>query len=200
MALACAKHHSWWCNASVGVQTGAAPAPVNEDMASALVNEFVASVHVIEYVASAPVTTLLEPPVPVVHSVQVPQVHAKDNRDSCSCVRIRRARTCRHSHSTCPVIEDVMLAPANSETTPAPVIDFVAPSPVIEYIVPATSVTHVTPSARFSPAHTMAAVTTGVSRVSFFPVGDLAQTALCTYPDFYVSFFFVLESIPDIST
>ena len=33
-----------------------------------------ASAHVIEFVAPAPVTTLLEPPVPVGHIVQVPQV------------------------------------------------------------------------------------------------------------------------------
>ena len=52
----------------------AAQAPVIEYVASASVNKFVASASVIEYVAPTPVITLLEPPVPVVHVVQVPQV------------------------------------------------------------------------------------------------------------------------------
>ena len=39
--------------------------------------ELVAPVPVIEYVAPAPVPTLLEPPIPVVHIVQVPQVVQK---------------------------------------------------------------------------------------------------------------------------
>ena len=43
----------------------AAPAPMNE---------YVAFASVIEYVAHAPVTTFLEPHVPVGHSLQVPQL------------------------------------------------------------------------------------------------------------------------------
>ena len=80
------SHHSEQSRASVGVQTDEAPAPVAEYIvpastldpavyiASAPVNEYVASSYVIEYVAPAPVTTLLEPPVPVVQVVQVPHV------------------------------------------------------------------------------------------------------------------------------
>ena len=40
--------------------------------ALAPVNELAASTRVIEYVAPAPVATLLEPPVPSVHALQVP--------------------------------------------------------------------------------------------------------------------------------
>ena len=56
-----------------------------EDAPSALVNEFVASAHVIEYVASAPVTTVLESPILVVHDVQFPQVQVvqKTIEDPC---------------------------------------------------------------------------------------------------------------------
>ena len=56
-----------------------ASAPVNEYVASAAVNKYVASPRVIEYVAPAPVATLLEPPVPVVHIVQAPQVQVVQN-------------------------------------------------------------------------------------------------------------------------
>ena len=178
MALTCAKHHSWQCRASVGVQT----APVNDFMASA---------HVIEFVTSAPVTTLLEPPVPVVHNVRAGL--AKDNRDPAlviehvapaPAVTYIAPTPFEHASSTlyvtnaapaaviehaapasavihtapAPVIQDVTLAPADTYATPAPVIDFVAPSPVVEHIAPATSVTHVTPSERFSPACAMTAV------------------------------------------
>ena len=86
MMAATMSHHSWQSRASVGVQTDEAPAPVAEYIvpaptpdpavytASAPVNEYVASSYVIEYVAPAPVTTLLEPPVPVVQVVQVRHV------------------------------------------------------------------------------------------------------------------------------
>ena len=43
------------------------------------VNELAVSTHVIEYVVPAPVATLLEPPVPSVHVVQVPHVHVVHN-------------------------------------------------------------------------------------------------------------------------
>ena len=52
----------------------AAPALVIEYVAAALANEFLASAPVSEDVAPAPVLSLLEPSVPVVHVVQVPQV------------------------------------------------------------------------------------------------------------------------------
>ena len=121
MALTCAKHHGWQCRASVGVQT----APVNDFMASA---------DVIEFVASAPVTTLLEPPVPVVHSVRAGR--AKDNRDPAL------------------VIEHVAPAPAVTFIAPAPVehvsstlyVTNAAPAPVIEHAAPASAVIHTAPA------------------------------------------------------
>ena len=48
-----------------------ASAPAHEFSVSAPVNEYVGSARVIEYVTPAPVTTLLEPPVPAVYTVQV---------------------------------------------------------------------------------------------------------------------------------
>ena len=48
-------------------------------VAPAPVNELAVSTRVIEYVAPAPVATLLEPPVPSVHVVQVPRVHVVQN-------------------------------------------------------------------------------------------------------------------------
>ena len=57
----------------VGTQTAA---PVIEYVASAFANNFVASALVIEYVAPVSVNTLLEPPVPVVHVMQVRQAQA----------------------------------------------------------------------------------------------------------------------------
>ena len=62
-----------------------------------------------------------------------------------------------------PAIEDVTSAPVVTCATPVPVSEHVAPSPMIEYIALAPSVTISTPSLLLPPAHTMAAVTTGVS-------------------------------------
>ena len=47
--------------------------------APAIVNELAVSTRVVEYVAPARVATLLEPPVPSVHFVQVPHVHVVQN-------------------------------------------------------------------------------------------------------------------------
>ena len=60
------------------------------------------------------------------------------------------------------MIEYVTPAPAVDYLAPGPGIDYVTALLVIEYSAPAPSVTSATPSGRFSPAHTMAAVTTGV--------------------------------------
>ena len=53
MALACVKHHSWQCRASVGVQTDEAPSLVDEFFAPAAA----------PYAATADITRLLEPPI-----------------------------------------------------------------------------------------------------------------------------------------
>ena len=107
MALACAKHHSWQFRASVDVQTE----PVNELMASA---------HVIEYVASAPVTTFLEPPVPVVHSVQVHQVQVVS----------------KTFDTSAPVIKYMAPAPAVLCDEPATMTEYVAPAPDVTLATP----------------------------------------------------------------
>ena len=80
MQMATVSHHSWHIagRADAGTQTTvtyAAPAPVDEYITPdpavftplAPVNEYVTSGPVIEHVAPALVTTLLEPPVPLVH-------------------------------------------------------------------------------------------------------------------------------------
>ena len=97
-------------SASVGVQTDAAPAPVSEYVSSALASEFMAFTHVLEHVASAPATALLEPPVPVVYSVQDPQVQVVQQT----------------IETPAPVIEYEEPAPDFNYTTPVPVIENVS--------------------------------------------------------------------------
>ena len=111
---------------------------VTDYVAAAPAFTYVAPAPVIEYVSSTPDGTSSAPAPVVEHAAPAPAfIHT----------------------APAPVIEDVTPAPADSFSTPAPVIDFVAPSPIAQ----ATSVTHVAPSERFSPGHTMTAVTTGVS-------------------------------------
>ena len=83
----------------------AAPAPVIECVASALANKFVASALVIEHVAPAPETALLEPPVPVVHVVQVPQVQIIEKTVQFPVVQTSQSTRTRGSLETVLVYE-----------------------------------------------------------------------------------------------
>merc|ERR1712136_311936 len=136
------------------------------------------TVEVTEYVAPAPAVTFMAPAPVIVHVSCTPDVTYAAPAPVIEHVALGYAVTytapapvIEHVSSTpdvfsaapAPVVEDVTPAPADPYTTPALVTDFASPSPVMEYSAVATSVTHVTPSERFSPAHTMAAVTTVVS-------------------------------------
>ena len=81
MALACVVHQRS-VDAAAQVPECAAPTPVAEDIARApaVYTTPDPDVHatpapINECVAPAPATTLLEPPVPVIHLVHVPRVH-----------------------------------------------------------------------------------------------------------------------------
>ena len=140
----------------------------DEDAASAIVNE---------YVASAPVTSLLEPPILVVHTAQFHQVQVVQKTiETPALVKYVAPTPAVTFNEPVPVIEHAMPAPvfiykAPSPTTPAPTDIYAARAPVIEhvgpalvtgYIAPVPPVTISTPSQQF-PAYTMAAVTTGVN-------------------------------------
>ena len=125
------SHHSWQSRESVGVQTDAAPTPVDEYVAPAAA----------PYAATADITQLLLPPIPEKFVAPVPA-------DTYTAV----------SHMTeyvTPAPVDFYLvidyaAPASTGTyaTPAPVIEHAAPAhnvtftalpPVTEVVAPAPS-------------------------------------------------------------
>ena len=181
------RHHAAPQPIYVHVRTQTA-APVIEYMASALANKFVASAPVIEYVAPVSVTTLLEPPVHVVHVMQVPQVQVVEKtvefplepqivQETVETMRLAsheqvQQRTVEHVpqifKETAETMrwdshEQMQPTPAVTCATPVPVIECVTPSPVIEYIAPEPSVTSATPGQQFPPAYTMSTVTTDAS-------------------------------------
>ena len=139
----------------VGTQTAA---PVIEHVASALANNFVASAPVIEYVASVSEKTLLEPRVPVVDVLQVPQevietvevtfdpqiMETPETVDPEPEIE-RLVLTLAITYTAAPGIEYVTCS------TPAPETDYETHSHVMKYFAPAPSASHVTPSEQFSP-------------------------------------------------
>ena len=138
-----------------------ASAPANEYTVSAPVNEYVASARVIENVTPAPVTTLLEPPVPAVYTVQVchetPQSQTVEK-----IVEIPEIRTFQGtrasesfgncSRSPCGIFgnsrSDGVRATSGVEAGPV-MTEYVQPSPVAEYVTPvsvAPAVTYAAPA------------------------------------------------------